>query len=405
MLGPMIKIGPWSGFSLEGESSPATRRALFDEWANEALTQGGPYDWIHFVCLAQCLLQPPGMRVFHDLICQVGKDEEIAARVKKILAKGLDFSRAPDSEPVARADRDLVRMHADVGDSIKSRLRERGEEAALRVALYPSLFLLAWHEMPPALGDLLSLPLRIAYPDRISALGFRGRFVLREALKRAVANASKQGIGFSAAGLALESPLAFAASFARALKTLKWGRAKKKSMIEAHPLPEPVPLFAEDRPKKKLPHARAFDDELRRDHDILLLRGLKLLSAKATDPVEKLVEKVHRCVSAVQAGKRRLTSDQAAGLAVVWGDQLVRALQYQWAWVHSRGAQPRAGLVSPDRSLAHFPLPFITARRRRGGGKIPSRCSSTCCARETCRLPDPVISWSWVDKFPSVPHG
>jgi hypothetical protein len=362
----MIDIGPWTGFSLEGESSPEKKRALFEAWAKEALTQSGPYDWIHFVCLAQCLLRPPGMRVFHDLICQVGKDGEIAARVKKMLAKTLDFSRASDGEPVARADRDLVRMHADVGDSIKSTLRERGEEAALRVALYPSLFLLAWHEMPPALGELLALPLRAAYHDRLVALGVRGRFVLRDALKRAVANASKEGIEFSAARLELDKPLAFAASFARALKTLKWGRAKKKSMIEAHPLPEAVPLFAEDRPKKTLPHARAFDDELRRDHDILLGRGLKLLSAKAGDPVEKLVEKVHRCVSAAQAGKRRLSSDQAAGLAVVWGDQLARALQYQWAWVHSRGAQPLAGLVSPDRALAHFPLPFITGQAKKG---------------------------------------
>ncbi len=371
----MIRIGRFSGFSLDGETTAENKRALFEKWGRAALKQTGSYDWIHFVCLAECCLLPGGdlgreMSAFHELICGVGSDQKIAARVEKILGwprlTAQFAGDSPDRKPVGKADRELLRMHADLGNHVRQALRENGPDAALRVALYPSLFLLAWHEMPAALAELLSLPLRNAYPKELAQLGVVGSFQLKKALPAAVKRAAAEGIEFPTDKIDLDEPLAFASSFAAALKRIKWGAPRKRGpLIERRPLPEAVPLFAEDRVSKKKPHARPFNEELRGDHDILLARGLKLLGARADDAPEAIVEKIHRLVAAVQSGKRRLSSAEAAGVAVAWGDQLVRALSWQWAQVVPAEGEAMAGLVSPDRSLSHFPMPFITHQAKK----------------------------------------
>src|SRR4051794_9970618 len=87
----MIAIGRWTGFSIAGKSPPEKKRSLFERWARATLAQeSGSFDWVYFVCLAESLLVPAGalaaeLRTLHDLICDVGKDEEIARRVQKLL--------------------------------------------------------------------------------------------------------------------------------------------------------------------------------------------------------------------------------------------------------------------------------------------------------------------------------
>jgi hypothetical protein len=260
-------------------------------------------------------------------------------------------------------------MHADVAAGVKQALQTGGPEAAMRAALYPSLFLLAWHEISPSLAELLSLPLRFALAKELKELGVCGNLDLKKALREAVKRAAGEGIGFSVDKLKLGEPLAFAVSFAKALKQLKWAQPKKPRgvLIERRPMPVGVATFAEDRGSKKFPHARAFNQELRSDHAILLQRGLKVLSLDGSDAPEAIAEAVHALVAAVQKGKRRLSSNQAAGIAVVWGDQLVRGLAWQWAEVVHHGETPMAGLVSPDRALSHFPMPFLTRQAKTGG--------------------------------------
>ena len=45
----------------------------------------------------------------------------------------------------------------------------------------------------------------------------------------------------------------------------------------------------------------------------------------------------------------------------MWGDQLVRAYQWEWAIVkfHEHGDSTAPGVLSPDRALAIYPIHFI----------------------------------------------
>src|SRR5262249_5445592 len=75
----------------------------------------------------------------------------------------------------------------------------------------------------------------------------------------------------------------------------------------------------------------------------------------------------HDLIGAVQKGERRLDSDARAALAVVYGDQLVRACGWQWTRVvYQKGSDGWAGLVSPDRALGTFPSSLIEQQAQRG---------------------------------------
>ena len=119
--------------------------------------------------------------------------------------------------------------------------------------------------------------------------------------------------------------------------------------------------FAEKdtRKGKRLPTHIPFAEELRSDLPVLLGQGLARLHCSAGDAPEAIVAAVHRLVSDLQDGKTTLSKGELAEVAIAWGEQLVRALGWQWAAVvYDDGSKP-IGVISPDRSLAHFPQAFL----------------------------------------------
>lgn len=133
-------------------------------------------------------------------------------------------------------------------------------------------------------------------------------------------------------------------------------------------LHEPVSHFAEKdtRKGKRRPTHVPFNSELQGDLAILLDKGLARLHRAATDSPDVLVTAICQLVDDQRARKAKLTKGALAEIAIVWGEQLVRVLGWQWATVVYDDDSKAIGVISPDRSLAHFPLRFlegVTARK------------------------------------------
>lgn len=96
--------------------------------------------------------------------------------------------------------------------------------------------------------------------------------------------------------------------------------------------------------------------------------GLELLGivAKAGDP-KAVVAAIDAFVYAWQKGQRppaeKLDPDAAPLiLGSLWGEQLVRRFGWEWAMItfHDHEDAKTPGVLSPDRSLAVYPIHFLT---------------------------------------------
>ena len=94
-------------------------------------------------------------------------------------------------------------------------------------------------------------------------------------------------------------------------------------------------------------------------------QGAKLLGVSPDDDPATIVAAVDEFVYNWQCGdkppKRVLDPENAPfTLGAVWGQQLVRAFGWEWAIVtfHEHGDTTAPGVLSPDRSLAVYPIHF-----------------------------------------------
>ena len=84
----------------------------------------------------------------------------------------------------------------------------------------------------------------------------------------------------------------------------------------------------------------------------------------STTPPAKIVEAVDEFVYKWQKGRRPPVDpddDLSLTLGSLWGEQLVKNLQWEWTGVifHEHGDSHAVGVVSPTRSLAIYPFHFI----------------------------------------------
>jgi hypothetical protein len=95
-------------------------------------------------------------------------------------------------------------------------------------------------------------------------------------------------------------------------------------------------------------------------------RGTQILGVAPEDDPEKIVAAVDAFVYAWQCGDRPPASvldaeDAPFTLGAVWGEQLVRQFGWEWRMVtfHEHGDSVAPSVLSPDRSLAVYPIHFI----------------------------------------------
>ena len=94
--------------------------------------------------------------------------------------------------------------------------------------------------------------------------------------------------------------------------------------------------------------------------------GSRLLGVSADDDPAKIVAAVDAFVFDLQCGEHPPESvldaeDAPFRMGAVWGEQLVRAFGWEWAMVtfHEHGDSTAPAVLSPDRSLAVYPIHFI----------------------------------------------
>ena len=72
------------------------------------------------------------------------------------------------------------------------------------------------------------------------------------------------------------------------------------------------------------------------------------------------VEAIQRKARSIKSAKERTAMQMELGCA--WGEQLRRALGWQWASVKTANGQDAGlALISPDCALAHYPFAFVGA--------------------------------------------
>ena len=96
-------------------------------------------------------------------------------------------------------------------------------------------------------------------------------------------------------------------------------------------------------------------------------RNLLGLAGKAADP-KAVVEAIDAFVYSWQKGKRppkkKLDPEDAPFIfGSLWGEQLAKRFGWQWAMVtfHDEGDAAAPAVLAPDRSLAVYPIDFLTA--------------------------------------------
>ena len=94
--------------------------------------------------------------------------------------------------------------------------------------------------------------------------------------------------------------------------------------------------------------------------------GSQLLGLSSNDDPAKIVAAVDAFVFDWQCGDHPAASvldaeDAPFRMGALWGEQLVRALGWEWAMVtfHDHGNSTAPAVLSPDRSLAVYPIHFI----------------------------------------------
>ncbi|MCE9577187.1 MAG: hypothetical protein K8W52_28825 [Deltaproteobacteria bacterium] len=128
------------------------------------------------------------------------------------------------------------------------------------------------------------------------------------------------------------------------------------------------PRYAAASRRRKAPRHSALDAALRRDIDAFIARGHARLALAHDAAPELVVAAIHAYIAELQSGARKPTGKPLAmrmELGCAWGEQLHRALGWQWAHVHADGAEPAIALISPDAAIAHLPFALITAQAAR----------------------------------------
>jgi hypothetical protein len=94
--------------------------------------------------------------------------------------------------------------------------------------------------------------------------------------------------------------------------------------------------------------------------------GLAILKLDATANPQTVIEAIDAFVDAWQEGRRPPKKvldpeDAPYALGSLWGEQLVRQFGWEWAMItfHDHGDSIAPGVLSPDRSLAVYPIHFL----------------------------------------------
>jgi len=94
--------------------------------------------------------------------------------------------------------------------------------------------------------------------------------------------------------------------------------------------------------------------------------GLEVLGLDASADAKAVIEAIDKFVFEWQEGKRPPSDgfdpeDAPYALGSLWGDQLVRRFGWEWAMVtfHDHDDSVAPGVLSPDRSLAVYPIHFL----------------------------------------------
>jgi hypothetical protein len=94
--------------------------------------------------------------------------------------------------------------------------------------------------------------------------------------------------------------------------------------------------------------------------------GAAIVGVSTTDDPDSIVAAVDEFVFAWQGGKRPSKKDidpedAPFALGSLWGQQLVRKFGWDWKMVtfHEHGDSTAPGVLSPDRSLAIYPIHFV----------------------------------------------
>jgi hypothetical protein len=95
-------------------------------------------------------------------------------------------------------------------------------------------------------------------------------------------------------------------------------------------------------------------------------QGLQVLGLDDTADPQTVIDAIDSFVDAWQQGKRPPTEeidpeDAPYALGSLWGQQLVRQFGWQWAMItfHDHRNSKAPGVLSPDRSLAVYPIHFL----------------------------------------------
>ncbi len=99
--------------------------------------------------------------------------------------------------------------------------------------------------------------------------------------------------------------------------------------------------------------------------------SLGILGLTETADTQQIIDAIDAFVFAWQDGERPLADvvdpeDAPFALGSLWGNQLVRRFGWEWAIVtfHDHGDSTAPGVLSPDRSLAIYPIHFLIGALR-----------------------------------------
>ncbi len=102
--------------------------------------------------------------------------------------------------------------------------------------------------------------------------------------------------------------------------------------------------------------------------------GLAVLGLKEQAEPEQVIKAIDQFVFNTQQGKRPNlgkfpAEDLPFALGTLWGQQLVREFGWQWGMItfHDHGNSTAPGVLSPDRSLAIYPIHFLIGALRDAG--------------------------------------
>lgn len=131
----------------------------------------------------------------------------------------------------------------------------------------------------------------------------------------------------------------------------------------AAPKPKSSPK-SKSKSKSSVTHVEVAS-AVRSDIDAFIPRGYVRLDVDETAEPAAIVKAAHEYVEAIQRKARSIRSAKERTmmqmeLGCAWGEQLRRALGWQWASVKTANGQDAGlALISPDGALAHYPFAFV----------------------------------------------